>query len=87
MASCYGALGRHADALKLHEEGLALTRANLGPDHPDTLLNMGNVAICYGNLKRHAEALELQRRNSRIEEGQARPESSRHAHNDVWTGL
>ena len=37
LANSYDALGRHADALKLHEETLALSKTKLGPDHPETL--------------------------------------------------
>ena len=55
----YAALGRHAEALKLHEETLALQKARLGPDHPDTLTSMNNLAISYAALGRHAEALKL----------------------------
>ena len=35
------------EALKLNEETLALQKAKLGPDHPDTLRSMHNLAICY----------------------------------------
>ena len=56
--SCY-ALGRHAEALKLCEETLALKKAKLGPDHPDTLMSMNNLAGSYAALGRHAEALKL----------------------------
>ena len=38
LANSYAALGRHAEALKLREETLALQKAKLGPDHPDTLI-------------------------------------------------
>ena len=44
LANSYAALGRHAEALKLHEETLTLRKAKLGPDHPDTLASMGNLA-------------------------------------------
>ena len=55
----YRSLGRHADALKLNEETLALRQAKLGPDHPDTLSSMGNLANSYEQLGRHADALKL----------------------------
>ena len=55
----YNALGRHAEALKLHEQTLALMKAKLGPDHPDTLRSMNNLATSYYSLGRHAEALKL----------------------------
>ena len=34
-------------------------KAKLGPDHPDTLKSMNNLAISYAGLGRHAEALKL----------------------------
>ena len=48
LATSYDALGRYAEALKLHEETLALRKAKLGPDHPDTLASMNNLANSYG---------------------------------------
>ena len=59
LANSYAALGRHAEALKLNEETLALRKAKLGPDHPDTLRSMNNLANSYAALGRHAEALKL----------------------------
>ena len=59
LADSYDALGRHAEALKLREETLALRKAKLGPDHPDTLRSMSNLAESYYALGRHAEALKL----------------------------
>ena len=59
LANSYFDLGRHADALKLAEETLALRKAKLGPDHPDTLGAMNNLANCYDALGRHADALKL----------------------------
>jgi tetratricopeptide (TPR) repeat protein len=55
LAASYTALGRHADALKLHEETLALWKAKLDPDHPDTLgsmLSLGNALEQKGDLDR-----------------------------------
>jgi tetratricopeptide (TPR) repeat protein len=59
VAYNYAELGRHAEALKLHKETLALMKARLGPDHPDTLTSMHNLAISYRLMGRHAEALKL----------------------------
>ena len=47
LANSYADAGRSQDALKLHEETLQLRKAKLGPDHPDTLESMNNVAACY----------------------------------------
>jgi hypothetical protein len=45
---------------KLNEELLALRKAKLGPDHPDTLMSMHNLAYGCAALGRHADALKLQ---------------------------
>src|SRR5205807_9974008 len=47
LANSYGALGRHEEALELHEETLARRKARLGPDHPDTLLSTNNLAASH----------------------------------------
>ena len=47
-------MGRHAEALKLREETLTLRKAKLGPDHPDTLASMNNLASEYVITGRHA---------------------------------
>jgi tetratricopeptide (TPR) repeat protein len=59
LAYSYQALGRHAEALKVFEETLALRKARLGPDHPDVLTSMNDLACSYYALGRHAEALKL----------------------------
>jgi hypothetical protein len=45
--------------LTLREETLALRKAKLGPDHPDTLRSMNGLASSHAALGRHAEALKL----------------------------
>jgi tetratricopeptide (TPR) repeat protein len=59
LAVSYHFLGRYADAVKLHEETLALRKARLGPGHPSTLMSMNNLAVSYHALGRYADALEL----------------------------
>ena len=59
LANSYAALGRHAEALKLREETLALQKAKLGPDHPDTLISMGNLAESLVALDRPSEAVAI----------------------------
>jgi tetratricopeptide (TPR) repeat protein len=59
VAITYDTLRRHIEAQKLFEETLALQKATLGSDHPDTLRCMGNLAHNYASLGRHAEALKL----------------------------
>jgi tetratricopeptide (TPR) repeat protein len=47
VAAFLAAVGRHADALRLREETLALRKAKLGLDHPDTLGSMMDLALSY----------------------------------------
>ncbi len=57
LADRYEDLGRYADALKLHEETLALRQAKFGADHPSTFGSLVNIANCYHELGRDREAL------------------------------
>ena len=62
-------------------------KAKLGPDHPDTLRSMNNLATSYAALGRHAEALKLREETLALREGQARPRPPRHAHEHAQCGL
>ena len=55
----YDDAGRQEEALKLREQVLALCRKVLGPEHPDTLRAMNNLAISYDVAGRRDEALKL----------------------------
>jgi hypothetical protein len=59
LARCYANMGRQADARKLREETLALRKAKLGADHPDTLMSMITLAISYAAAGRHQDAFKL----------------------------
>jgi tetratricopeptide (TPR) repeat protein len=59
LAVTRGDLGRHADAVELYEETLAVQKTKLSLDHPDSFQTMYNLAISYAELGRHADALEL----------------------------
>jgi tetratricopeptide (TPR) repeat protein/tRNA A-37 threonylcarbamoyl transferase component Bud32 len=59
VAVTYAKVGRHADAVKLHEETLTLRKAHLGPDHPETLMSMWGLAEGLIKLDRGAEALPI----------------------------
>ncbi len=43
----------------LHEETLKRQKATLGPDHPNTLISMNNLALAYRDAGRLAEAVPL----------------------------
>ncbi len=59
LANSFSALGRYAEAVKLREGTLALEKAKLGPDHPQTHRTMHNLANGYKHLGRNTEALKL----------------------------
>ena len=52
-------LGQHRIAQEQFETARALYAKFRGPDHPDTLKSMNNLAASYTDLGRHAEALKL----------------------------
>ena len=47
LAVAYQAAGKLDLALPLLEETLKLQKAKLGPDHPDTLTSLNNLAVAY----------------------------------------
>jgi tetratricopeptide (TPR) repeat protein len=59
LANSYYYLGRYPEAIELYEQALALRKAKLGPDHPDTLFSMHNLANGYAALRRYADAIRL----------------------------
>ncbi len=67
LAVAYSKVGRLGDALPLDEETLKRRRAKLGPDHPDTLISMNNLARTYLAARR-AEAEPLLRQALAIRE-------------------
>ena len=59
LALGYQAAGKLDMALPLFEETLALMKAKLGPDHPDTLTSMNNLAMGYQAAGKLDKALPL----------------------------
>ena len=60
LAHCYQARRSELDrALPLYEETLALRKSKLGPDHPDTLVSMNNLAEGYKAVGNFDRALPL----------------------------
>jgi tetratricopeptide (TPR) repeat protein len=59
LAATYAEIGRHAEAVRLCEETLALEMAKYGPEHTDTLGSVGNLAYLYSYVGRHDDALAL----------------------------
>jgi serine/threonine-protein kinase len=56
-AAIYEVQGRKAEALREHEEALALKNKVWGPDHPDIGISEGNIAVVLQDLGRSQEAL------------------------------
>jgi tetratricopeptide (TPR) repeat protein len=82
LAISYADAGRAQEALKLFEETLQLRKAKLGPDHPDTLLSMNNLANSYIAIGAVAKAvavlhdtLALRERRAKAEPGNSLQES------------
>ena len=59
MPTGTGRPGKLDRALPLYEETLALRKAKLGPDHPDTLTSMSNLARRYLDAGQFDRALPL----------------------------
>jgi tetratricopeptide (TPR) repeat protein len=59
LAYTYAAAGQNDRALKLSEDALTLYRSKLGPDHPETLASMGDLASSYGDTGQNDRALKL----------------------------
>jgi tetratricopeptide (TPR) repeat protein len=55
-------MGQHEEAAADFNQVLQLRRDKLGPDHPDTLQSMRDVAFYYGTHGRHGDALPLNER-------------------------
>jgi tetratricopeptide (TPR) repeat protein len=58
LASTYGDLGRHEDALAMKESALEFRRRVLPPRHPDIAVSLYNISNSYeqaGNMPRAVE--------------------------------
>ena len=62
FASCYKFHGRYNDAEKIYERLLAGREENLGPDHPNVLQTVGDLALIYRYQGRYNEAEKLYQR-------------------------
>ena len=59
LGRTYNGLGLYDQAVALHSKARAVREAELGPDHPDTLMSRHNLAIADRNVGRTAEAMAL----------------------------
>ena len=47
LASVYFSQGKYAEAEALHSQSLEITRRIFGPENPDTLMSMNDLANVY----------------------------------------
>jgi serine/threonine protein kinase len=74
LARTYTYLGKAQRAIEQSEKALTLRRAKLGPNHPDTLNSMSNLAIGYLDAGRLAEAIALHAETLKIRKAVLGPE-------------
>ena len=74
--------GQNDRALKLFEETLALRKAKLGPDHPDTLASMNNLASSYCAAGQNDRALQALRGDAGVQKAKLGPD-----HPDTLTSM
>jgi eukaryotic-like serine/threonine-protein kinase len=67
-------LGEPAMAAEQDRLALDLCKAKLGPDHPDTLRNMNNLASSYADLGRLQEALALREETLKLQRAKLGPD-------------
>ncbi len=72
--SCYGALGKHDEALEYQTRALEIREKIRGPEHPATAASLNNVGSTYGTLGKHGEALKYATRALKIREKALGPE-------------
>ena len=83
-------LGRHEEALRWIEPSLARMRAELPPEHPWLMNNLGNAASAYAGLGRDEEALAVRRESLELivaaaEADDAHPEAMHRAAHTLWS--
>jgi serine/threonine protein kinase/tetratricopeptide (TPR) repeat protein len=82
LGESYQYLGDPAPAIRQHERARALRGASLGPDHPDTLASMNNLAMAYMAIGRTADGVALLEETLKLLEAKLGP-----AHPDALSGL
>ena len=56
MAALYDSQGRYSEAEPLYKQALAIRKAKLGNNHPDTASSLNNLAALYDSQGRYSEA-------------------------------
>ena len=75
-------LGEAGIAAEQYEKARALYTQHRGPDHPDTLASMHNLANSYDALGRHADALKLREETLALRKAKLGPD-----HPDTLTSM
>ena len=73
LALLYNNQGRYAEAEPLYKRSLTILESTLGPDHPQVVLSLDNLASLYRatNRIKMAEMLEQRaKRNRAVKQGQ-----------------
>jgi tetratricopeptide (TPR) repeat protein len=73
LGHTYWFWGEYPQAIQQHQRALALRRAHLGPDHPETLKSMVSLAQGYEAAGRQADALQLYQETLQLCEARSGP--------------
>jgi tetratricopeptide (TPR) repeat protein/tRNA A-37 threonylcarbamoyl transferase component Bud32 len=74
LGTSFEYLGEAELARQQFQRALDLRKAKLGPDHPETLLSMNNLAVSYSALGRQAEALKLREETLKLQKAKLGPD-------------
>ena len=74
LGTSFSYLGEAETARAMFQRSRELYAARLGPDHPDTLMSMNNLANSYAALGRHAEALALREETLELRKAKLGPD-------------
>jgi serine/threonine protein kinase/tetratricopeptide (TPR) repeat protein len=92
LGTTFSYLGDPPSAAEQLEQARALFARHRGPDHPNTLMSMNNLANTFNAMNRHAEALKLQEEALAAQKrvlGPDHPDTLRSMHNSAvsYAGL
>lgn len=59
LAEAHARASQHREAIDLAKMALEMRTVQFGPDHPETLIGMLNLAVWYGDAGHYAEAIAL----------------------------
>ncbi|KAF2630919.1 kinesin light chain 1 [Macroventuria anomochaeta] len=66
VGQCQASLGQYSAAGIMHQQVLSVRKKVLGPEHPDTLTSMSNLALALSNQGKYAEAEEMDSETLRL---------------------